>query len=284
VNSFLKKQQKNRINKCLSVQRLVLRSENLRRKVKVDVFILNDQAVSAGGDLPVPALLINDGQDMQQLGLIDTLSSLYLSNRIPHMATVAIHAAKDRHQEYGTAEYTNYKKQGLKAARYSQFITLELVPFLKNQYGICHNPALTAFSGFSLGGLSALDISWRNPGLFLKVGVFSGSLWWRDKPVSKKNKNPQRIMHQIIRRSSKRSGMKFWFEAGTDDETHDRNNSGMIDAIEDTQDLIRELKAIGYTDNEITFRLIKGGEHNFETWSKAFPYFLVWAFGELSAG
>ncbi len=59
-------------------------------------------------------------------------------------------------------------------------------------------------------------------------------------------------MHQIVRQSSKRDGMKFWFEAGTKDEAHDRNKSGTIDAIEDTQDLIRELNAIGYTDKDIT--------------------------------
>jgi hypothetical protein len=113
--------------------------------------------------------------------------------------------------------------------------------------------------------------------------VFSGSLWWRDKPVTKKNDNAHRIMHKIIRKSSRREGMQFWFEAGTNDEKLDRNNSGTIDAIEDTQDLIRDLEAIGYTDKEITYRLIKGGEHNFETWAKAFPEFLVWAFGTESS-
>ena len=36
-----------------------------------------------------------------------------------------------------------------------------------------------SFCGFSLGGLSALDIVWNHPTEFTKVGVFSGSLWWR---------------------------------------------------------------------------------------------------------
>lgn len=286
ANPFLNKAKEQRINQHLSVHRLVLHSKHLLRKVDVDVFKLHEPSppISTESPTPTPALLINDGQDMKQLGLIKTLSSLYLSNRIPPMAVVAVHAAEDRHQEYGTAGYINYKKQGAKADRYSQFVTLELVPFLQDQYGLCRNPVLSAFAGFSLGGLSALDISWRNPDLFLKVGVFSGSLWWRHKPVDTKNNKPHRIMHQIVRQSSKREGMKFWFEAGTNDESHDRNNSGTIDAIEDTQDLIRELKVIGYTDKDITFRLVKKGEHNFETWSRAFPDFLVWAFGDTILG
>ncbi len=167
ADPFLEKNKKRRINKYLRLQRLVLRSTHLRRKVTVDLFMLSETDALIGGDFSVPTLLINDGQDMKGLGLINTLSTLYASDRISPVAVAAVHAAVDRQEEYGTAGYINYKKQGTKAARYSQFITLELVPFLQDQYGLCHNPALTAFAGFSLGGLSALDISWRNPDLFL---------------------------------------------------------------------------------------------------------------------
>ena len=31
-----------------------------------------------------------------------------------------------------------------------------------------------AIAGFSLGGLSAIDTAWSNPGIFSIVGVFSG--------------------------------------------------------------------------------------------------------------
>lgn len=275
ADSFLQEKKEQPANSLLSLHKLTLSSKNLHRKVKVDIYLLEGYDKSTSH----PALLINDGQDMKQLGLVSTLSTLYASGVIPNMVTVAVHADKNRHQEYGTAEYLDYKKRGKGAARYSRFITLELIPFLQEQYGVFQDPGISAFAGFSLGGLSALDISWRNPHLFSKVGVFSGSLWWRYEPVDKKNGNPHRIMHRIIRNSSKREGMEFWFEAGTRDEVQDRNNSGTIDAIEDTQDLIVELKKTGYTNDEITFRLVKGGEHNFKTWGKVFPEFLVWAFG-----
>jgi S-formylglutathione hydrolase FrmB len=85
-------------------------------------------------------------------------------------------------------------------------------------------------------------------------------------------------MHNKIRNCNYKSGLKFWLECGTADETADRNNNGIIDSIEDTLDLIAELKTKGYTENDLKYVEIDGGEHNFHTWKNAFPDFLEWVF------
>jgi predicted alpha/beta superfamily hydrolase len=124
-----------------------------------------------------------------------------------------------------------------------------------------------------------MDIVWENPHLFSKVGVFSGSFWWRDKSYEEGYTDDlDRIMHKKIRNSNYKSGLKFWLECGTADETADRNNNGIIDSIEDTLDIITELKTKGYTENDIEYVEIEGGEHNFNTWKNAFPDFLEWVF------
>jgi len=253
---------------------LLCSSACLNRTVKVDIFLLPGFERSATNR----AVLINDGQDMERLQLSRSLASLYSSGLIPNLVCVAIHADHNRLDEYGTAEFLDYKMRGKKAAAYSDFITEELTPFLQAEYSILQDPEFSAFMGFSMGGLSALNISWRYPSLFSKVGVFSGSLWWRHAKKENEKIKYKRIMHEIVRNSRKREGMQFWFQAGTKDETHDRNNSGTIDSIEDTLDLITELQKKGYTEDEIDFELIEGGEHNFMTWSKIFPNFLIWAF------
>ena len=75
--------------------------------------------------------------------------------------------------------------------------------------------------------------------------------------------------------------MKFWFEAGTNDEKSDRNNNGIIDAIEDTLDLISELKTKGYKkDLDLVYKEVEYGEHNTNTWKMVLPEFLMWAFGK----
>ena len=89
-----------------------------------------------------------------------------------------------------------------------------------------------------------------------------------------------RIMHDIIRSApSKNASQRFWFQTGTLDEEEDRNQNGIIDAIDDTVDLIRELKRKGYTDKDIRYVEVEDGQHNPQTWGTAMPDFLKWAFG-----
>ncbi len=139
----------------------------------------------------------------------------------------------------------------------------------------------TAYAGFSLGGLSALDIAWNYPQYFNKMGVFSGSFWWRSKELDKGYTDADRIAHAMVRESTTKPNLKFWLQTGTNDETADRNNNGIIDSIDDTIDLIKELQAKGFKRPEdIRYLEVVGGSHNPETWAKAMPKFLCWAFGK----
>ena len=228
---------------------------------------------------PTNLLLLNDGQEVESLKLIDTLEALYTSNRLRPLLVVAIHANEERQQEYGTAAKADYKKRGTRASQYTTFIKTELLQAVKDFTGLDHFETI-AYAGFSLGGLSALDIAWNNPDLFNKVGVFSGSLWWRSKDLSKGYTNDDRIMHSIVRNTEEKPCLKFWLQTGTNDETTDRNKNGIIDSIDDTVDLIKELENKGYTrPADIQYLEMVGGSHDTETWAKAMPKFLCWAFG-----
>lgn len=260
------------LNPILTVHILKLRSAFLDRKVKVRIYLPQTEGNING------SLILNDGQDMEQLRLVETLSGLINYEDFPPIVVVAIHANENRMKEYGIAGFPDYKNRGKRAWRHSHFISKELVPFLQKEYGLIKPEHQNVFAGFSMGGLSALDISWHNPGIFKKIGVFSGSLWWRSKNTGTPADDNSRIMHRLIRKSEKRDGMQFWFQTGTNDETGDRNKNGIIDSIDDTRDLITELKSLGYTDDDIKYEEIEEGQHNFNTWSSVFPNFLRWAF------
>jgi enterochelin esterase-like enzyme len=230
---------------------------------------------------PLPVLWLNDGQDIPALELEKITGSLIMHHEIKPFITVGIHANADRMQEYGTLEMPDYENRGAKASLYADFIAKELVPEVREAFNVSNKQQENVIAGFSLGALSALDIGWNYPMYFGKIGVFSGSLWWRKRAVNRWYRDSRdRIMHNIIRQGAKREGLKFWFEAGTADELTDRNHNGLIDSLDDTVDMIKELTAKGYDGKkDIQFVVVKDGTHNQDTWKEVMPYFLKWAFG-----
>ena len=254
---------------------LTLNSAILKREVTCTLLMPEEGEIAE----PLNLLLLNDGQETDSLLLKETLEDLLNNNRIKPILIVAIHAGEERLQEYGTAGKPDFKKRGAKADLYTEFIKTELLSFIKAETGI-EQFDTTAFAGFSLGGLSALDIGWNNPGLFNKVGVFSGSFWWRSKDLAKGYTDADRIMHSIIRETETKPDLKIWIQTGTKDETTDRNKNGIIDSIDDAIDLIAELELKGFKRPEdIQYLEMVGGTHHIETWAKAMPKFLCWAFG-----
>lgn len=132
-----------------------------------------------------------------------------------------------------------------------------------------------------------MDIVWNYPHEFTRVGVFSGSFWWRDKDQDDADfdEDINRIMHKQVREGNYASWLKFYFQVGTLDETADRNNNGIIDAIDDTRALIDELVQKGYTKVvDIHYVELEDGRHDVPTWARAFPDFLVWGWGEIENG
>lgn len=248
-------------------------SKILQRTVKIDFYLPPNY--SENSHLRYSLVIFNDGQDLEQAKLARILKRLYFQKQIKSIIAVGIHAS-DRMQEYGTARQADYKNRGSKAANYSKFIQEELLPYIYDNYSV--DKALHAIAGFSLGGLQAFDMVWNNSSVFNQAGVFSGSLWWRSAEFDKNNPDADRIIHDMVANDKKQKGLKFWLQAGTNDETDDRNNNGIIDAIDDTLDLIIELKLKGYSDSDIEYLEVEGGEHNFKTWRKVIPDFLKWCF------
>ncbi len=224
---------------------------------------------------PLRVLFLNDGQDAEALQLMNRLRSTYRKSRLQPFMLVAI-PAMDRMHSYGVGIQADYKGRGSKARPYGLFITKELLPELRERYRVSDAPQAHSFAGFSLGGLSALDIVWNHPDIFGQAGVFSGSLWWRSAAFDPKFPDANRIMHTQIKKGPLKPGLRFWFQTGTLDEKEDRNNNGIIDSIDDTQDLMAILKQLGYQD--IEYVEVEGGEHNPQTWGRIFPQFLRWGF------
>ena len=251
-----------------------LKSVYLKRNVELVVFLPGDLS----GNQELNLLLLNDGQDYAELKIQETLFDLYSRDKVGPVAVLAIKASKERLQEYGVVGKPDFLNRGTKAEAYNDFIVNELFSQIQEIVGFPIT-GTRAFAGFSLGGLSAFDIAWNNHGLFDKVGVLSGSFWWRDKDLKDGYTDANRIMHQVIRETEAKPDLKFWLMTGTEDEKADRNKNYIVDSIDDTIDIIKELLNKGYKrPDDICYYEMVGGEHNITTWSKALPAFLQWAF------
>ena len=261
------------------IEEHIIDSVFLQREVIIDFYM----PVNVPDPSAMSLLLINDGQDLRTMKFEDILDQLYEANEIDPLFCVAIHCGADRREEYATAAILDYKGRGAKSPQYHRFILEELLPFLRKTI-IVPSFKEKSFAGFSMGGLSALDIVWSHQSEFSKVGVFSGSLWWRDKSQDAVDfdEDTDRIMHRQVREGNYAAWLSFFFEVGTLDETADRNNNGIIDSIDDTASLIDELVAKGYDRNaQIKYLELNDGRHDVPTWAKAFPEFLKWGWGRL---
>lgn len=266
----------------IRIESYILPSIPLKRDVIIDLYM--PETTHQDG-LPCHLLLINDGQDLVKMSFEKILAGFLEMFPDTLLYCAGIHCGPDRRHEYGVAGIPDYQGRGSKAGRYEQFVLSELLPLVRKKIA-CKAFTSTGFCGFSLGGLTALDLVWRHPDLFSVVGVFSGSLWWRS--VSQEridfNEEKHRIIHQEIRKGKPAPGLRFFFETGTLDETADRNNNGIIDSIDDTLALIGELENKGYDHHNIYYLELKDGRHDLATWGRAFPVFLEWAYGNFVAG
>ena len=265
-----------RTDSSVVVKSNTLYSRFLNRDVLADVYLPNNGSQFNHLSL----LLINDGQDLPVMPFADILSDLYNSNAIEPIICIGIHCGTDRKNEYGTAGQLNYKGQGAKADLYAKFIMQELLPYIRETYQISSFKD-KSFAGFSLGALSAMDIVLNHPQEFVSTAAFSGSFWWRSRGYGRLyNDDTDRIMHTQIRSLPQYEWLRFFFECGALDELADRNNNGIIDSIDDTLDIIKELQQKGYKDESIKYMELADGMHNVATWAKAFPDYLVWKWGK----
>ncbi|CAN5244203.1 hypothetical protein BH11BAC6_BH11BAC6_00900 [soil metagenome] len=253
----------------------MLSSAFLERDVTIDAYLPLNVAFPE----QMALLLINDGQDLPKMPFDTMLDELITGGIIKPVLCIGIYCGPERRMEYATAAELDYKGRGAKATAYTQFIFEELLPFIRTTYNVA-SFSEKSFAGFSLGALSAMDIVWNHPQEFTKLGAFSGSFWWRNKSYKDGyTDEANRIMHNQVKNGTYHPWLKFFFECGAKDEGLDRNNNGIIDAIDDTTDLIKALKKLAYTDDDICYLELPDGRHDVPTWASAFPAFLKWGWG-----
>ncbi len=228
---------------------------------------------------PYPLLLALDGQTMPQWRLAEALDELVGAGAIEPVVVAAVPASAERMDEYGMAGQLDFAGRGRHAKALQDLLAGEVLPWLRERHPVATDAARTGIFGASLGGLCAFDTAWRRPQVFGLAGIFSGSLWWRADDSSVAAQQASRLAHRTVRDANTRPALRVWFQAGTRDEAADRDGNGVIDAIQDTTELVDELVAKGFRrGDEVVYHELEGGEHHEGSWASALPDFLRWAF------
>jgi enterochelin esterase-like enzyme len=93
------------------VENRSLLSVFLGREVKIDFYLPKNVADPAEMSL----LLLNDGQNMKEMGFAAILENLYSKKAISPLLCVAVHTGSQRKMEYGVASQKDYLGRGANA-------------------------------------------------------------------------------------------------------------------------------------------------------------------------
>ncbi len=251
-------------------------------------------------------LYVNDGQDMDAVGLVDTLEGLYARHAIARIIVVAIDMPPDRMAGYGLfdrdageaiAAATKYGPVGAHALRYADWLTGTLVPSVDARYRTVASAEARTLLGWSLGALSAFGIGWQYPEAFGRVGAFSPSFWLSADRSDDAAVQATRIAHRLVDASAPMARPMLFFGVGTKGETDDRDGDGVIDVLDDTRDLIdgwidpagtvrRGIRQVARAEDGAAPRLfvLQGGRHDQASWARMLPVFLRWACARAATG
>lgn len=153
------------------------------------------------------------------------------------------------------------------------------MPKVNEKYRTLANAQSTGVMGWSLGGLTSFYLAWEYPDTFGIVGAFSPSFWWRTN--SEPGEELQaRVIPNLVAEDDLRPGLRMWFEAGTKELPYsDVDQNGVIDMIQDVQDVMQLLAEKGYQENsDMVYVEVPGGLHELSTWETVIPNFLQFAF------
>ena len=254
-------------------------------------------------------LYVNDGQDMEAVGLRSTLAALERDDAIRAPIVVAIDMAPDRMGAYGLSDRaaarslvaaTKYGPVGTLAQPYSEWLARTLVPLIDARYRTRSSPDARAVLGWSLGALNAFNLGWQYPEVFGRVGAFSPSFWLSSDRSDDAAIQRTRLAQAMVDRGPPRVGLKVFLAVGEAEETDDRDGDGIIDVVDDARDLLggwpgsgdapamKGLAQLGYPVNrdhaahptraDVALLRLPLGQHNQKSWARMLPVFLRWAY------
>lgn len=227
-----------------------------------------------------PVLYLQDGQNLfdkatafrnVEWEVDETIDHLVGGFKIQPMFVVGI----DNMGEQRASEYLPYpdsynpqfheKNPPLpQAAKYAEFLTKELMPFLEKKYRIATGATNTAIGGSSYGAVISLFTALKYPGVFGKLLLESPSLWVGDG----------KLMTDVEKAQS--LPQKVYIGVGTNETGTPDYDTQIVKTVTDLAAILRK-KGMGPTRLKVVVE--EGGQHNESAWAKRLPDALLFLYG-----
>lgn len=142
--------------------------------------------------------------------------------------------------------------------QFADFLSEELIPWVRSRYHVTTNPQLTVVGGSSFGGIAAMYAGLRHPEVFGNVLCQSGSFWWApDFTFGDPSNETNWLAKEYVK--SPKLPLRFWMDAGI----FEVDATGSGGSILETSRHIRDvLLAKGY---DVNYRQYASG-HDYLNW------------------
>jgi enterochelin esterase-like enzyme len=194
---------------------------------------------------PYPCVYLFDGEDRDgSVFATWTLENLIAAKKLPPLVAVRI------------ANPNQAGRQLLAANdKFFDFLSKDLVPFVRSTYHVSRNAEQTAIAGYSLGGFAAACAGLRHSDLFGRILSQSGSFWI--EPTRDENAEPTWIAQKFI--AAPRLPLQFYMDAGLFEVDLSGRGTGILLPNRHLRDVLR---AKGYS---VTYQEFPGG-HDSINW------------------
>jgi predicted alpha/beta superfamily hydrolase len=216
---------------------------------------------SSGKDYPV--LYMHDGQNLFDAAtsfageweVDETLNEMYDQGMEVPLVVGIDNGGADRIDEY--TPWPNPQYGGGDGDLYAQFIVETLKPFIDENFRTLPDRDHTGVMGSSLGGLISHYMAVKYQDVFSKAGIFSPSYWYTGD------------IYDFTYETGKTHDMRFYVMGGTDE------SAGLV---EDIEAMLDTLQAAGFGANEMTMKVVEGGQHNEALWRQEFGEAYEWMY------
>jgi predicted alpha/beta superfamily hydrolase len=222
-----------------------------------------------------PVVYMHDGQNLfstktgssEEWMIDETLDELISNKIIDEVIVVGVFHSSQRMEDYIPYSFNDVGASGYpfvgKGKQFADWYVNKLIPYIEGRYKVSHERENRAIMGSSLGGVISLYVANHYPDIFSMAGIISLA------PTPG-------VLEDL--KGSKKSGLKFWIDAGEKEMARD------FSYVDHERIMTDILLAKGYTygDDLIYYEVPKAIDHRESVVAERIAYPLIYFFGKKS--